>query len=359
MMKLSKNLKGIFLVILFLIIFTFGYSTHLEKNQNSRSKSRDKLMKDFPVPKNAIELELKFSFPSDDLENMEIFFNAPRHIGHDSSGNIYVTDQREHRILKFDSSGNFLQKFGQIGQGPGDLSLPHIFFITKDDILIVGETGNMRFQFFDKQGRYLKSFKIFKGYQSWIENNKGYIFTLPTLRKNSNHLIEVLSQEGEVLSSFGKPLSFKYDRSINNYAQISINQKGELFVAFRFYPIVRKYSQKGELLAEFKIDHKLLKKLEKDNLKNQAILAKRKRASYKPVTHSLRASDDGFYIFHNYPRIEILEFDNNGRKRTHYWNTQNFPYLVSSFIVLNKGSEKLFYIVQTYPNCKVDVFGQK
>ena len=54
-----------------------------------------------------------------------------------------------------------------------------------------------------------------------------------------------------------------------------------------------------------------------------------------------------------------IEFDNNGRKRTHYWNAQNFPYLVSSFLVLNKSNEKLFYIVQDYPNCKVDVYGIK
>jgi len=42
-------------------------------------------------------------------------FNSPRGIAVDISRNVFVTDEGNNRIQKFDSKGNFLLKFG----GPG------------------------------------------------------------------------------------------------------------------------------------------------------------------------------------------------------------------------------------------------
>jgi hypothetical protein len=297
------------------------------------------------------------------LEKKGYYLAKPRYIGHDSSGNIFVTDIGANRILKFDSSGNFLQAFGQMGQGPGDLLRPYEFFVTKDDILIVGELGNMRFQFFDTQGKYLKSFKRFKGYLSWAMNDEGLIFAVAGLAYVKNldqaHLIEVLSQEGEVLYSFGKPLNFKYQPHLYNRANLAINKKGELLVAFEYLPIVRKYSQKGKLLAEYRIDHKLMKKFEKNNLQNQSLLAQGKKVTYYPIILSIKSHEDEFYIFRCYPRVEILEFGNNGKLRAWYWYTpQQMHYRPNHFLVQNVKNQKMFYIIDDN-EARIDVFGQK
>lgn len=42
-------------------------------------------------------------------------FNFPYDVAVDASGNIYVADSNNHRIQKFDSSGNFLLKWGSFG----------------------------------------------------------------------------------------------------------------------------------------------------------------------------------------------------------------------------------------------------
>jgi DNA-binding beta-propeller fold protein YncE len=42
----------------------------------------------------------------------------------DASGNIYVVDQTNHLVQKFDSDGTFLSQFGSEGSGPGELSFP-------------------------------------------------------------------------------------------------------------------------------------------------------------------------------------------------------------------------------------------
>ncbi|MBP9115548.1 MAG: SBBP repeat-containing protein, partial [Acidimicrobiia bacterium] len=43
----------------------------------------------------------------------------PRGIAVDSLGNVYVSDQYNNRVVKFDSSGNFVSKFGSSGSGDG------------------------------------------------------------------------------------------------------------------------------------------------------------------------------------------------------------------------------------------------
>ncbi len=42
----------------------------------------------------------------------------------DNDGNIYILDGKEKKIKVFDSAGKFVKKFGEEGQGPGELNLP-------------------------------------------------------------------------------------------------------------------------------------------------------------------------------------------------------------------------------------------
>lgn len=367
-MKNVKKLGLLFLLVLLLVAQTIIYALISENAQNERAKKQYERVKkmgeklqNYPLPKNAIELKRISSFPSEALVHKDILLNMPMRIANDSSGNIYVTDLDENRILKFDSLGNFILQIGRKGQGPGDFAYPNEIVITKDDILMVSEIANMRIQFLNKEGHYLKSFNLFKGYLSWVVNNKGLIFAIPAIgrRDRDPKIIEVLSEEGEVLSSFGNSLDIKYARGMYNQARIVKNKIGELFVAFTFVPIVRKYSQEGELLAEFEIDNILLKEFGKFNLSNQAFLAKRKKVPYRALIFSIRGSDDGFYILSNSRRVEILEFDRSGKQRAFYWYMPEADdYLAQDFLVQDNNT-KTFYILQRSPEAKIDVFAEK
>ena len=67
-----------------------------------------------PLPENAVELIKKFSFSPLEMEH-------PVEMTNDSSGNIYVSDDKRKAVLKFDSSGYYLSQFGQGGKGKGRL----------------------------------------------------------------------------------------------------------------------------------------------------------------------------------------------------------------------------------------------
>jgi len=344
-------------MIALLALFSLSESQDEESNENRWKK----LLKEYPVQKNSIELERIFSFPSKESVQKDHYIYKPRYMEHDSSGNIFVSDAGWNRIIKFNSSGKFLRAFGQMGQGPGDLSTPAKFFITRNDKLVVNEIMNRRFQFFDTEGKHLKILKIYKDYLSLVLNDRGLIFAIPRsfYKQEIPHLIEVLNEEGEELYSFGKPLNFKYDKTANNESYIAINKKGELFVAFFYHPIVRKYSQKGKLLAEYRINHNNMNKSEKYNLNNQSLLAKGERVMYAEILNSIRAYENRFYILSNFPRLEILEFDSNGNLLMNYWTTQTWDYYANCFLIQNRDNKKNFYILQTGPESKVDVFGIK
>jgi hypothetical protein len=317
-----------------------------------------KLLKDYPVPQNAVELEFKFSFPSKGLEDKDIYLFGANFISSDSKGNIYVSDSKAHRVLKFDSSGHFLLQFGRHGQGPGEFDYGPFGITKTKNFIVVNDTGQI--QFFDENGNYVKSFKIFKTYREMVADDDGLIFGAPVLRGEKPHLIDVLSPDGELLHSFGEPRKFKYDGMQLNYVKLALNKRGELFLAFKYFPIIRKYSKKGKLLAEFRVEHNFMNTKEKINLKKNESRSKERKIGYAIIINAVRATDEKIYILHTYPRIEILELDNTGKLRTDFWKIQEVrDYYATDLLVCDIGNEKVFYVLPFSPENRIDVFGQK
>lgn len=76
-------------------------------------------------------------------------FSRPKGIGIDSEGHLYVVDAAFGNVQIFDAeSGNLLLFFGQNGMGPGEFSLPHGLFIDAEDRIYVVDQINRRVQVF-------------------------------------------------------------------------------------------------------------------------------------------------------------------------------------------------------------------
>lgn len=63
----------------------------------------------------------------------------------DAAGNLYVLDRMGRRILKYDSRGRFLGRFGRGGNGPGELGSPIAIALGPGDSIWVADIGNWRF----------------------------------------------------------------------------------------------------------------------------------------------------------------------------------------------------------------------
>lgn len=80
-------------------------------------------------------------------------FYLPRGIAIDSQDHVYIADTQNNRVQVFDSDGNFLGKWGEIGNNPGQMNYPHnlgIFKSEHDTYVYITDTNNHRVQMFKK-----------------------------------------------------------------------------------------------------------------------------------------------------------------------------------------------------------------
>jgi len=73
----------------------------------------------------------------------------------DDLDNIYVIDRLNNRIQKFDSEGNFILTFGRHGRGNGEFRNPAGITIGPDKNVYVADEGNRRIQIFAPDGKWL------------------------------------------------------------------------------------------------------------------------------------------------------------------------------------------------------------
>ncbi len=91
--------------------------------------------------------------------NGEGKFHGPQGVCYDRKGYIYVADSGNHRVQKFDPSGNFILSFGRQGEYEGELQKPSDCAAGKDTVYVT-DTGNSRIACFDDSGNFLKNIKL-------------------------------------------------------------------------------------------------------------------------------------------------------------------------------------------------------
>tara|TARA_B100000745_G_scaffold280756_1_gene213078 strand:+ start:168 stop:383 length:216 start_codon:yes stop_codon:yes gene_type:complete len=65
-----------------------------------------------------------------------------------SDGNFYVADRNNNRIQKFTSEGQFVSKWGSVGEGDGEFFSPMRVAVGPDGSVYVADSGNDRIQKF-------------------------------------------------------------------------------------------------------------------------------------------------------------------------------------------------------------------
>jgi len=329
-----------------------GYMNYSEKEL---IKIWNEWKKKLPISEAAIELEMVKSFPTEEDEANGIYLWAPIGIESLPNGNIIVNDQKAKQIFMFDEKGNFIKKIGRAGQGPGEFGNPFCMTTTSDSI-IVADNSNMRIQYYDFEGNFIREFKVFKAFIDITVNSDGLIYAAPLRISPEYSLVDTLDKDGKLLTSFGQArFGEKSTSFISNMVKISLNNKNDLYLAFNSFPLVCRYTANGDLQTEFKLDHKVLKALEKDNqtqLKNKGNL--------KNVIYSIRTGIIGFFILFWYPRTQILEYDHEGNLvNEYYYEDETYDTLFWDFIIQENGEENIFYLLKTTPEKKIVIFRPK
>jgi hypothetical protein len=105
-----------------------------------------------------ISLELVLKYGEFESDNEDLMLHRPADVAVDGNGKLFIADQGNYQIKKFDRQGNLLLSFGQKGQGPRDfLSLNSLFINDKNELFVMDIN---RTKVFDTNGRYLRVLDI-------------------------------------------------------------------------------------------------------------------------------------------------------------------------------------------------------
>lgn len=187
-------------------------------------------------------------------------FNMPRRIQRDKSGNFFILDVENNRIVVFDSAMKFVRQIGQIGQGPEDLYSPGDYHIDSRDHIYVVDVGNNRLQVFDPLGKRIGGFPLDVKATAIVVNSKGDILLN---QPHKGNLVSVYSRDGKLIRRFGQLLttSHAYPGRPNDEksglpisrVRFVIDEQDNLYVTYIFAPLLQKYDAAGKLLWEARL----------------------------------------------------------------------------------------------------------
>ncbi|MDQ5971762.1 MAG: tripartite motif-containing protein 71 [Patescibacteria group bacterium] len=158
-------------------------------------------------------------------------FQGPSDIDFDSLGNIYVVDSNNSRVQKFNSSGVYQSEFGTNGSGDGQFNFPRGIAIDSLDNIFVVDGSNHRIQKFNSSGVYQSQFGTNGSgdgqfaYPMGIEiDSNDNIYVADT----NNRRIQKFNSSGVYQSQFGQ--YGEGNSEFINPMDISIDSGGNIYV---------------------------------------------------------------------------------------------------------------------------------
>jgi len=145
---------SIFVLVNIFIISIVNGEVYFKNTQSSQKKI---IINNPSIPKykgEIFEKELEFKINPEEMG--KYYLNRPSQIVLDNKCNIYVLDNKELRIIKFDPQGQFLKIIGKPGAGPGELNGLTSIFITNNK-LGAWCAQNNHLNYFDLNGEFLGS----------------------------------------------------------------------------------------------------------------------------------------------------------------------------------------------------------
>jgi streptogramin lyase len=179
-------------------------------------------------------------------------FDHPSDVAIDSEGNVWVVDQNNGRIERFDGGGEFIDEFGSSGSASGHFGRPTSVALDEEGNLWVADAGNSRVMQFNPEGELLLEFGSpgsgaghFNGPEGIAVDGSGNVWVADTY----NGRVQEFDETGEfirVVGSYGSG-----EGQLGEPTSIDIGLGGSAFVADWQNNRVSVFNETGEFVREF------------------------------------------------------------------------------------------------------------
>jgi len=178
-------------------------------------------------------------------------FDQPGGVAVDSQGGIWVVDQENNRIQRFDEEGQYLDQFGSYGSGNGQLDRPAGIAIDAAGDIWVADAGNSRIEEFDSQGTYLRKFGSYGSGNGQLSNAEGIAIDPDGdiwVADTYNSRLQKLDDEGNFIEAVG---SYGYgSEQFVNPTGIDVDSSGNVWVADWTRNSVFELNESGEFIGQ-------------------------------------------------------------------------------------------------------------
>eukprot|EP00603_Paraphysomonas_imperforata_P006944 CAMPEP_0114434322 /NCGR_PEP_ID=MMETSP0103-20121206/12198_1 /TAXON_ID=37642 ORGANISM="Paraphysomonas imperforata, Strain PA2" /NCGR_SAMPLE_ID=MMETSP0103 /ASSEMBLY_ACC=CAM_ASM_000201 /LENGTH=623 /DNA_ID=CAMNT_0001604199 /DNA_START=44 /DNA_END=1915 /DNA_ORIENTATION=- len=166
---------------------------------------------------------------------------------------IFVVDNKNHRVQVFNRRGEYLRKWGEFGHGNGHLNHPNSIAISPlTGEVFITDGGNSRIQVFDHKGNYIRE---------WGDHGKDdgqfeQCFGIAISRRQEIYVSDCMSNRIQVFTRYGGFLrqfggSGNMDGKFSGAYGMAISNIDEIFVADVSNHRVQVFSEQGNFLRKF------------------------------------------------------------------------------------------------------------
>jgi hypothetical protein len=185
-----------------------------------------------------------------------------------NDANLLILDTVTHRVLVVSEDGNLVRYIGQIGQDKGAFFEPKGLVCDSSGNIHVLEGSNRRIQTFTPEGNVLREFPITSTSESLSISRSGLTYVnMPRHGK----VITSYEWSGKVLGHFGELVkksegypSLKDDDQMSvplSRGYLTNDTRSNIYIAFQFVPIVRKYNIDGKLMWQIRLQGDVIQQL--------------------------------------------------------------------------------------------------
>ncbi|MFQ5941526.1 MAG: 6-bladed beta-propeller, partial [Nitrososphaerales archaeon] len=168
-------------------------------------------------------------------------FKSPFGIAIDSKDHVYVTDSANNRIQKFDSNGKFITKWGTKGADEGEFIGPLHVAADPSDNVYVSDSGNYRIQKFDSDGNFISELRGGSDIADYMRphalavDSQGNLFVTDIEKKSvqkfdrDGNFVREWGSEGLGAGQFRGPFGIAVDELDNIYVADPFNRRVQKF----------------------------------------------------------------------------------------------------------------------------------